>query len=563
MRIRFGWVSEVVRELFREKQRARKPQPSTRLGVERLEDRLVLSANVPTVPVTQGINLVVPGDAFLLAGASSPTDYTAMTKWAQPGGLGSQVTITYSYSNVLNGQLGGLGAGTVKAAIQEALSRWAAVAPLRFVEVPDSGPAISSTNYVKGTTPMIRFGSLAIDGPSGIVGYGYYPGGAGLSGNIAFDNAEHWTTNPATGIDLLEVAEHEIGHALGLAHEPPPSAGGHQAILNPYYGSVFHGLGTSFLFADDINGIRALYGSGVGSVTAYQQTPITPAETGFALSGTTLYITGTAGADSVIFSGAGTGSVSLDGIAYSGSLAAVRSIVIDTGAGKDAVSVTGSTAAESFALSPYALTMTGAKWNVSVKNAESIAVSGGSEDRVSFGDGPGANTFVASPTQASLTGAGYSLVSKGIGSITARMTYGAGDSATLFGSAGNNYFVSTPSLANLYGSGYSITAMNFHTVSAYSSGRGDTATLTGGTGNYTVVAGPTSTSLRADDGSSTVVAVGFAKAVVNAGTGTNRATLTGSTGNDSVVTTPTQVRLSGQGYSVAVNAFQADRKSVV
>jgi hypothetical protein len=550
MRIRIGWVSEVVRELFREANAAASmARPSTRLGVEKLEDRLVLS-------VTNGINLSVPGDAFALAGTADPTDFSAMYKWGQPGGLGTPVTITYSYSNLLDGKIG-LAADTVKSAIQEALWRWASVAPLRFVEVPDSGPPISTTDYVKGTTPMIRFGHLSLDGPFGILGYGYYPGGAGLSGDIVFDDSEHWTTNPASGLDFLEVAEHELGHALGLAHEPAASAGGVQAIMNPYYGGVFQGLGTSHLFDDDINGVRALYGAGVGSVTPATST-ITPASVtpGFALSGTTLYISGTAGADSVVFSGAGAGSVSLNGIAYSGSLSAVRSVVIDTGAGVDSVSVTGSTAAESFALNPYALSMTGAKWNVSAVNAEAITVVGGSEDRVSFEDAPGANNFIASPTQASLTGAGYSLVSKGIGSVTARMTNGGDDTASLYGSAGTNYFVSTPSLSTLYGSGYSITAMNFHLLYAYSSGQGDTATLNGSAGNYTAYANPAYTWLQADDGSSNVIAMRFANTIVNPGTGSNRALLSGSGGNDSSVTTPTQVRLSGQGYSIAVNNFQ-------
>ena len=553
MRIRIGWVSEVVRELFRESQRAMASRPSTRLGVEKLEDRLVLSANVPMV---HGINLSVPGDAFVLAGTADPTNYSPMTKWGQPDGLGTPITITYSYSNLLDGKIG-LAADTVKTAIQEALWRWASVAPIRFVEVPDSGPPISTTDYVKGTTPMIRFGHLTLDGPGGILGYGYYPGGAGLSGDIVFDDSESWTTNPATGLDFLEVAEHEIGHALGLAHEPAPSAGGVQAIMNPYYGGVFQGLGTSHLFNDDINGVRALYGAGVGSVTPNTTTSITPASVtpGFVLSGTTLYISGTAGADSVIFSGAGAGSVSLNGVTYGGSLAAVRSIVIDTEGGADTVSVTGSSAAESFVLQPYTLSMTGAKWNVSVVNAQTILVIGGAEDRLSFEGGPGANTFTGSPTQSSLTGPGYALFSKGFGSVTARMTDGGSDVARLYGNAGTNYFVSTPSLATLYGSGYSITAMNFPLVYAYSTGTGDTATLDGSAGDYTAFANWYYTWLSAADSSSNVIAVQFANTVVNPGTGTNRAILTGSAGNDSAVTTPTQVRLSGAGYNIAVNNF--------
>ena len=51
-----------------------------------------------------------------------------------------------------------------------------------------------------------------------------------------FDDAEQWCVNAGNGYDLLEVAEHELGHALGLGHEPMPSSGGQNAIMNPDYG---------------------------------------------------------------------------------------------------------------------------------------------------------------------------------------------------------------------------------------------------------------------------------------------------------------------------------------
>ena len=277
MRKRIGRVSDIVRQWFAGRiDSAKAPPPSVRLTLEALEHRLVLSASVPTLPHLNGINLSVPGDAFVLAGTATPTAFDPMTKWSQPGGLGSPITITYSYSNLLDGRIG-LDAGTVKATIQEALSRWAAVAPLRFVEVPDSGPAPSTAEYNQGSGAMIRFGHLSIDGPGKILAYGYYPGPTGLAGDILFDDTEKWSTNPNAGDDLLEIAEHEIGHALGLAHEPPASAGGTNAIMNPYYGSRFHGLGTSYLFGDDISGIRAIYGAGVGGVIPYNPTPLTPA----------------------------------------------------------------------------------------------------------------------------------------------------------------------------------------------------------------------------------------------------------------------------------------------
>ncbi|HUG90136.1 MAG TPA: matrixin family metalloprotease, partial [Planctomycetaceae bacterium] len=208
----------------------------------------------------------------LADGASTDLQFSVSGwKWSQPGGLGSDVTITYSFSNLLDGGLGGgLSAGQLQAAVEEALALWAAVAPLNFVEVVDSGPlpTSSDTSYFADSHPDIRFGHHYIDGGSGanVLAHAYFPYGSGLSGDVHYDNSNTWTLNPATGIDFLEVTVHELGHALGLNHEPMPSSGGLTAILNPYYGGRYNGLGTAFLFQDDINGIQAIYGAGTGSV---------------------------------------------------------------------------------------------------------------------------------------------------------------------------------------------------------------------------------------------------------------------------------------------------------
>jgi len=55
-----------------------------------------------------------------------------------------------------------------------------------------------------------------------------------------------------SGTNLLQVATHEIGHALGMGHSEVP-----QSVMNPFskdYDAQFR------LSTDDILGIRSLYG---------------------------------------------------------------------------------------------------------------------------------------------------------------------------------------------------------------------------------------------------------------------------------------------------------------
>ena len=197
----------------------------------------------------------------------SPAEFNAAYKWPQSGGVGSAVTITYSYSNLFDGNLGGsLNEAQLRAATEEAFNLWATYAPLNFVEVVDSGPAVSDdTSYLAAGTPNIRIGHHAMDGASGTLAHAYYPSTTywGIAGDVHMDTGENWKLGAGGGIDFVEVMTHEIGHALGLGHESTNSA-----IMNPYYGGRFSGLGTGYLIADDINGIRALYGTGTGSVTS-------------------------------------------------------------------------------------------------------------------------------------------------------------------------------------------------------------------------------------------------------------------------------------------------------
>ena len=187
-------------------------------------------------------------------------------RWPQPGGRGTPVVLTYSFANLFDGFRLAFSPPQLRAATEEAFGLWGRYAPLNFYERTDSGPRPSDWEYTPGRDPDIRIGSHAIDG-DGVLAHAFLPlktEQSGLAGDIHINTAAAWTWSIGAGfpsIDFLEVITHEIGHALGLRHQMYADA-----IMSPFHGYRFHGLGTGFLFPRDIRAIRAVYGAGVGSV---------------------------------------------------------------------------------------------------------------------------------------------------------------------------------------------------------------------------------------------------------------------------------------------------------
>lgn len=247
---------------------------STRVGycrqlrVEPLEDRRMLSLS--SRPAFGDISLLPEADIvrFDSDGFQSPSgDGLATGSYALlPGSWGTN-TLTYSYSNFLDGNLpGGLSAAELRAATEEAFGLWAKYAPLHFVEVADSGPPASDNLYAPGTHPQIRIGHHFID--NGLVlAHAFAPPAQspdGLAGDVHLDDADRWSIDKGVGVhNVIEVLTHEIGHALGLDHSNDLTS-----IMYPIYHDLYDSFGTGYLSADDIAGIRAIYGAGVGSVTS-------------------------------------------------------------------------------------------------------------------------------------------------------------------------------------------------------------------------------------------------------------------------------------------------------
>lgn len=186
------------------------------------------------------MNLKRCGNPDFTPGASSlSADFvTGAGKW-------STNNLTYSFQNYT----ADLDNATIQWAIDQAFGMWSAETPLRFRRVSDG---TSGDIVIRFVTADHGDGS-PFDGPSGVLAHAFYPSNVGsIRGDTHFDDAEAWTvTIPAGGgFDLVTVAAHEFGHALGLKHSDVSGA-----IMQPFYGGPRRFLGT-----DDILGIQSLYG---------------------------------------------------------------------------------------------------------------------------------------------------------------------------------------------------------------------------------------------------------------------------------------------------------------
>jgi hypothetical protein len=147
-----------------------------RLCLEHLEDRQYLSASVGW----DGIGLGSAELRYYIADVPSSVDLT-------------------------NAQ--------VRYAVETALDAWAELADITFTET-DSAGEVDCIEF--------RFGTL--DGKGNTLAFAYFPDDVNvepIAGNIVFDKADPWEIGNGLrdkAYDLVLVAAHEIGHALGLEH---------------------------------------------------------------------------------------------------------------------------------------------------------------------------------------------------------------------------------------------------------------------------------------------------------------------------------------------------------
>jgi len=203
----------------------------------------------------------------------------AGTGWDGPGQ--NSTTIRFHIENYSND----LPAREQRDAYIFALSLWANVVQIDFVEIaaPNWNRSIDF-RWATGSHCAVESAECGdadcpFDGTGGILAHAGFPPGVNslcidpmpetFAGNVHFDDADFYEQNNAgSGMSLMLIAAHEIGHAIGLTHDTGP---GGPHIMRPSFNG---NEGIQAPSASDRSHLQGGYAAGVGSVQRLEDSGI-------------------------------------------------------------------------------------------------------------------------------------------------------------------------------------------------------------------------------------------------------------------------------------------------
>jgi subtilisin family serine protease len=264
-------------------------------------------------------------------------------------------------------------------------------------------------------------------------------------------------------------------------------------------------------------------------------------------NGTSLYVYGTAGNDTMTFEAGNVHVVTVNGATYRLNATSVSSFNFDGGLGNDSLTLDGHAGADSAVLRAGAASLTSAWYNANATSVEGVTInSRGGGDTARFYDSAGNDTISASPTSATFNGQGFSNTANGFARVEAQASVGF-DMALFQDSPGTDTYIASPTYAALIGTGYYNLALGFDATQADSTAGGkDNATLFDSAGNDLLSSTPTS-ALFSGNGFYNV-AKGFDSVLAQASTGWDMAYFHDSAGDDSLTSGSNYAWLEGSGY---------------